>query len=605
MPEEAIYIDAAAFAGDADGLEQYFEAKSLRRMDVFTRLALKAAVRCLESARVDLKAEKDIALIVSTGYGPVTRTCDFMDSIIDDGDECASPLAFSSSVHNAALTMVTMLLNIRGPCLTVSNFGTSFQSALLTAKTWLRKGMAARVLLGAVDEVHGVLAKAAAAAPGFFDRFGDTSQQAGAAFFMLSREGGPGAVVFPEVGRDQKAAPPLNPSMEAFALAKETEMLFDCGDIGRIAADFIKTELARIGHDILSVFESADSALLLERASPEDRKRIRTGLGFFFSGEQNAIDAAPADIAAGSLSMFTKHGVINFFTSGSTGAVKSCVHTAAMLREEGRGLAFLFPDIRRVVSLVPASHSYGMIFGLIVPKILNVPVVIKPPVPVIQWKEVLREGDLLVAFPMFLKQLVSLEFAFPPGITLLTSTAPCPDELIDATYASGARRLIEIYGASEGGAFGWREKSGCPFTLLPFWNAVVNDGRLEVITRKETPLTVDIPDIVEMDAHGQFRPVGRRDLAVQVAGINVYPQKVEAILKAHPAVKDAAVRSMRPDEGERLKAFIVLEEGYSEEKTLTDLRAFMKEKLTVHETPRRITFGERVPVTDFGKKRDW
>jgi acyl-CoA synthetase (AMP-forming)/AMP-acid ligase II len=44
---------------------------------------------------------------------------------------------------------------------------------------------------------------------------------------------------------------------------------------------------------------------------------------------------------------------------------------------------------------------------------------------------------------------------------------------------------------------------------------------------------------------------------VQVAGVNVWPQRVAEALRAHPDVLDAVVRPMRADEGERLKAFVV------------------------------------------------
>ncbi|MBQ1609683.1 MAG: beta-ketoacyl synthase chain length factor, partial [Elusimicrobia bacterium] len=136
------------------GLEKDFELKKIRRMDFFSKLALKSAVNCLKIADIRLEENKNIGLIIATGYGPVKKTCDFMDSIIDFGDECASPNAFSSSVHNSALTTISRLLNIKGPSLTVSNLDSSFQSALAIAQTWLSCGTADKVLVGAVDEIH-------------------------------------------------------------------------------------------------------------------------------------------------------------------------------------------------------------------------------------------------------------------------------------------------------------------------------------------------------------------------------------------------------------------------------------------------------------------
>ena len=74
---------------------------------------------------------------------------------------------------------------------------------------------------------------------------------------------------------------------------------------------------------------------------------------------------------------------------------------------------------------------------------------------------------------------------------------------------------------------------------------------------------VDLPDETNI-LDGRFLvPLKRRDACVQVAGINVYPKHVEKILSQHPAVKTCRVRLMRPEEGTRLKAFVVLQDGYT------------------------------------------
>lgn len=597
---DKIYINSAYFTSEISGLDKYFQAKDLRRMDIFTKLALKAAAMCLNKACIDLKSEKtDIALIISTGYGPVAKTCDFMNSIIDDGDECASALAFSSSVHNSALTSVSILLNIKGPALTVSNLETSFESAILAAKTWLKSGMASKVLIGAVDEIHNVIEKVLKTNPVVFETFKNKELSQGAAFLLLSNHGR-----F-EISELETAAEPLNPSAAAFKLAYEAEPMLTYEEVKRIAADFIKTELARVGHNIMDVFENPDANDIFKQADFPLRLKIASGLTNLFCAEAKDIKEIPPDITKDAFENFEKNRIINFFTSGSTGSVKNCLHKQNMIREEAEGLSFLFKNIKRVICTVPSSHSYGFIFGLQIPKLLGVPVEVKPPLPVFSWSKLLQNGDLLIAFPMFLKQLVFMNFIFPDGITVLTSTAPCPDELIEKLYESKVKRLIEIYGACESGAIGWREKAFAPFCLLPFWDGIVNNDKLEGISRKTTELQVNIPDILNMQSGGTFKLAGRKDNAVQVAGINVFPGKVEAILKKHPAVSEVSVRLMRPEEGERLKAFIVLKEGITADEISYSLRAFMKNNLTVHEVPRSITFGSEIPTTNFGKKKDW
>jgi 4-coumarate--CoA ligase (photoactive yellow protein activation family) len=436
--------------------------------------------------------------------------------------------------------------------------------------------------------------------PEVFKDFKNTNTGFGAAFFLLTRN--EGGHKFGDI--KEYISTPLNPSAAAFETAKECSMILDIQDMRRITGDYIKTELARSGRDIMSVFEDG-KVPQFDNIEPGLKEKILKGLIRLFSIEED-IALPQGDLAACAHKEFLKNRIINFFTSGSTGIIKNCLHTEAAVKEEAEGLLFLFEGIKRTVCIVPASHSYGFIFGLQVPKMLGVPVVQKPPVPTLKWNEILKEGDLLVAFPMFLKQMLAAGFDFPEGVMVLTSTAPCPDEVIAKIYESGARRFVEIYGASEGGAIGYRRQAGEAFTLLPFWEGYIAGRRLEAIKRKKTPLTFTMPDIIEVRENGAFKPMGRKDNAVQVAGINVFPQKVEAVIKTHAAVDDAAVRLMRPDEGERLKAFIVLKKGQKEsEALLKSLRAFMTANLTVHEVPRRITFGPEIPLTDFGKKKDW
>ena len=100
-------------------------------------------------------------------------------------------------------------------------------------------------------------------------------------------------------------------------------------------------------------------------------------------------------------------------------------------------------------------------------------------------------------------------------------------------------------------------------------------------------------------------PVRRRDGAVQIGGVNVYPELVRAVLKAHPSVADAAVRAMRPHEGERLKAFIKPIDGIDAENLREDLEAWLAQRLTSPQMPRAFSFGPRLPTGDHGKPCDW
>jgi 3-oxoacyl-[acyl-carrier-protein] synthase II len=126
---------------------------SLRRIPRYARMALLAAIRALDDAGWQQEPEPDgIALVVGTAYGGVQMSVDFMDSIIDYGPRLSSPTAFSHSVNNMGSGLISLLLNLRGPCLTVSQFDLSFAGAVSAATAWLHAGRARRVLVGSVDE---------------------------------------------------------------------------------------------------------------------------------------------------------------------------------------------------------------------------------------------------------------------------------------------------------------------------------------------------------------------------------------------------------------------------------------------------------------------
>ncbi|MBR3655357.1 MAG: beta-ketoacyl synthase chain length factor [Elusimicrobia bacterium] len=581
------------------GLEKDFELKKIRRMDFFSKLALKSAVNCLKIADIRLEENKNIGLIVATGYGPVKKTCDFMDSIIDFGDECASPNAFSSSVHNSALTTISILLNIKGPSLTVSNLDSSFQSALAIAQTWLSCGTADKVLVGAVDEIHTVAQSIIENNVEVFKDFSNKNVGFGSAFFLLEKSDNN-----IDVNLENKADNKFYPSCLAMELSKKYSLILDKQDIETICCDFIKTELSKKYKNVLNVFENDGISNIFTDVDDTTQQEILKTLSSIFSKETVTVNKN--FIVDEIFNLFKKNKFINFLTSGSTGISKQCKHSQDNIKEEVSAVLPLFKDIKRIVCLVPSFHSYGFIFGLQLSKRLNVELIKMPPIPTTDWNNVLQDNDLFVTFPMFLNQLVKLEYKFTKKVTVLTSTAPCPKETMDGLYDNGVNTLTEIYGASEAGAIGYRNKSSEGFKLLPCWEPKLNNNTMVSIKRKNSDMEIELPDNVELFEDNRFKPVSRKDNAVQVAGINVYPNKVKDILCKFENVKEAAVRLSKPEEGNFLKAFIVLKDSNTDkEQFMKNLKVYMKQSLTAHETPKKITLGTELPKTQFGKMKDW
>jgi acyl-coenzyme A synthetase/AMP-(fatty) acid ligase len=95
-------------------------------------------------------------------------------------------------------------------------------------------------------------------------------------------------------------------------------------------------------------------------------------------------------------------------------------------------------------------------------------------------------------------------------------------------------------------------------------------------------------------------------MAVQVGGINVFPGKVAEVLKEHPAVLDACVRLMRPDEGNRLKAFVVARAPDADLGALEQqLIGWTRDRLGAPERPLAFSFGAQLPAQANGKPADW
>ena len=101
-----------------------------------------------------------------------------------------------------------------------------------------------------------------------------------------------------------------------------------------------------------------------------------------------------------------------------------------------------------------------------------------------------------------------------------------------------------------------------------------------------------------LEADGTIRLLGRGALCINTGGEKVYPEEVEAVLKAHPSIDDAVVVGV-PDErwGQRVAAVV------SSRNTVTfeDLQAHCRVSLAGYKVPRSITFVDNVARNPAGK----
>jgi 3-oxoacyl-[acyl-carrier-protein] synthase II len=143
----------SVLVADTNPLDRFVPKRTQRRMDHFSRMALLGAYLAMEDAGLTLETSGRLGIVIASGHGPTGTTLALIDSVIEGGDVCSSPIHFAGSLHNSPAANIAILLGIKGPCLTVSNFDLSVASALMTARTWLQQGQVDRVLFGAVDEL--------------------------------------------------------------------------------------------------------------------------------------------------------------------------------------------------------------------------------------------------------------------------------------------------------------------------------------------------------------------------------------------------------------------------------------------------------------------
>ena len=302
---------------------------------------------------------------------------------------------------------------------------------------------------------------------------------------------------------------------------------------------------------------------------------------------------------------------LGFKTSGSSGVPKRCIHPLAELWQEACFFSTLLANTRRILYAVPAHHIYGFLFTVLLPLacaaeggsvIELIDVRHLPPGELVRQA---AEGDVIVGHPHFWAPVARWQGGWPAGVTGVTSTAPCPEALA-VQLADAGLRLLEVYGSSETAGVGWRDDARAPYALLPWWQRAGGEEAALLRTGADGSLRVSrCQDAIAWSDARHIVPAGRADGAVQVGGVNVFPAQVAALLRRHPAVREAQVRLMRADEGQRLKAFIVAADTAHAAALPGQLAAWVRTRLPAAARPVSFTLGAALPTGPQGKPMDW
>jgi len=215
--------------------------------------------------------------------------------------------------------------------------------------------------------------------------------------------------------------------------------------------------------------------------------------------------------------------------------------------------------------------------------------------------------------------------------------APCPPEVKRRMIEWWGPKIVEYYGATEGGVVSlcsseeWLARPGTVGKPLPTVQITIrdDDGELQPAGRSGTiwiknlmgqdfeyhndpdktakahlePGVFTMGDIGYLDDDGYLYMSDRKIDMIISGGVNIYPAEIEGVLATHPAVRDAAVFGIPNEEfGEEVKAAVELHEGVSGgDELIADLLRHCRDHLAGYKVPRSVDVVEALPRHPTGK----
>lgn len=255
------------------------------------------------------------------------------------------------------------------------------------------------------------------------------------------------------------------------------------------------------------------------------------------------------------------------------------------------------------VILVPATHSFGLVSGVLSALSREVvPIIISEKNPKFVAK-VLREHDrsIVYAVPFQLRLLMTMPSARAYMYKAVSSGAPLPEALLQEMKDSVG--IIQQYGCTETGCIALCHH---PRSAIEVGKAL---GHLEVTIDEEEPGLGEIVvsrsdaithtrDIGFMDGDGSLHVKARKDDLINVSGLKVIPQEVERVIGHMDQVDEVLVYAGdHPVWGQSVKALVTLFSAIDP----NEIRLWCAQRLPSYMIPGEIRMVSELPKTSSGK----
>ncbi|WP_342548718.1 class I adenylate-forming enzyme family protein [Paenibacillus sp. FSL P2-0089] len=317
------------------------------------------------------------------------------------------------------------------------------------------------------------------------------------------------------------------------------------------------------------------------------------------------------------------------YTSGSTGYPKGIVNTYRTLNEALSNylgtLPFTSDDI--FVGVTPFFHSYAFgscflsclaIGGTLLLYDTFIP---RPILKAIEEEKATVFQGVPFMYHLLIQQLESRTYDLSSLRLCISAGAPIKEMEAAEFYKQTGHVIHQEYGSTETGTMAVNLSPDMKLNIesvgKPLFNVEIRitdegSGEGQLFVRKkghaygylnDAPFEDDwwpTGDFGKMDREGNIFILGRLKKMINVAGLKVNPQEVEAVLAAHPGVADVMVGGLlHPEFGEIVAAYLIPHPAANV--TQEEIMQYCYEKLALYKAPRVVYFVNEIAKTSLGK----